>query len=164
MQPANATGFTLIELVTTLLLLSIIGVVAFARLGSFGNIEPRAFYQDTVTALQYAQKLAVGTGCNVQARLTSSQYSLTQRDTDCSTGGYNLNVVTPANRAAIYSANAPAGANISIVGPTTLALPLTMRFRPDYGIDGLGSESAPSFSVAGRQFTLYAQTGLVDAQ
>lgn len=151
LQGKNAQGFTLIELIAIVVLLAILGVVALSRLSGFGGIEPRAFFNDTVNALRYAQKLAVSTGCAVQVSLTTGGYQLRQGDS-CTSGTYTRPVVNPVNRGIAYQANAPSGVTIS---PAQ-----TMVFTPQAGVTGLGGDI--DFSIDGRQFRVYQQTGLVD--
>jgi len=153
MQPINEQGFTIIELITVIVLLSILAVVAFGRLGSLSQFDSRAYYQDVVGALQYAQKLAVGTGCQVQVTFTSNSYALHQRQTGCTTGAYTRPVMNPAARGSHYQADAPDGVAISPA--------LTFRFLPDYGVEPLGTDQ--EFDVGGRKFSVIVDTGAVDA-
>lgn len=161
MQGAFTKGFTLIELIATLVLLSILGVVAFGRLGGIDVFEAQGFYRDTLTAVRYAQKLAVATGCEVQVSLNSGDYALGQRPAlssdpvnDCGTGaGYGMSVMNPANRTTSYQGSAPADVTIS---PTA-----TFRFTPQSTVAGLAGDT--TFTIAGSQFTIYVLSGLVDA-
>lgn len=151
MKGRLATGFTLIELIAVTLLISILGVVAFARLGSYDAIEEKAFYDDTVNAVRYAQKLAVSTGCEVQVTLSANGYALHQRQTDCNTGPYTRNVLNPANRSSAYQNSNP---------EVTISPTATIIFDPE-STTNLADDD--TFSVNGRQFKIYRHTGLVDA-
>lgn len=151
LQGKNAQGFTLIELIAIVVLLAILGVVALSRLSGFGGIESRAFFDDTVNALRYAQKLAVSTGCAVQVSLTAGGYQLLQGDS-CTSGAYTRPVLNPVNRAVTYQAVTPAGVSIS---PAQ-----TIVFTPQAAVTGLGSDI--DFTIDGRQFRVYRETGLVD--
>jgi MSHA pilin protein MshC len=158
MQGGYHKGFTLIELISVVVLLSILGVAAFARLGNMNQFESRAFYNDTVTALRYAQKLAISTGCNVQATISSNGYALHQGATACNDTSYTLPVLNPANRSKDYAASAPVGLTIT----STVSLPVLIRFTPDSVLEAPASDI--SFTLAGRQFTVLHNSGLVDAQ
>ena len=151
MQVLNTKGFSLIELVAVIVLISILAVAATGRIGNFSGFESRGFFDDTVAAMRYAQKLAISTGCNVQFTITAASYALVQRD-DCDTGAYTRNVLNPVDRTNPYTATAPAGITISPTG--------AYIFSPQSPVAGPVSDT--TFSIAGFQFILYQQTGLVD--
>ena len=69
-------GFSLVELITVILLLGILGVVALGRLTDQNLIAARGFFDDTVSAVRFAQKLAISTGCDVRVNTTASSYQL----------------------------------------------------------------------------------------
>ena len=153
LQGKNAQGFTLIELIAVVVLLSVLGVLAFARLGSFGGIEIRAFYDEVVAAVRYAQKLAVSTGCDVQVSLSATGYSLQQRQTDCTTGDFTRAVLDPSERSQAFQNSHP---DVS-VSPTA-----QLVFTSDSTVSTLAADQ--TFSLNGRTFTVFQLTGLVDAQ
>jgi MSHA pilin protein MshC len=157
MQVINRNGFTLVELVTIILLLSIIAVVSFARLGDTSAFEDRGFYDRTANALRYAQKLAVASGCEVQFTFVSNGYSLNQHQTDCTSGAFTRAVPDPVNRSADYSIT-DADLQITLTGQT---LPFNVVFTADSEIDGIASNQV--VTVNGINLTLIRLTGLVDA-
>ena len=153
MQVRNHKGFTLIELIAVIILLSILGVVALSRLSDTQEFESKAFYDDVVNALRYAQKMAVSTGCEVQVSLTTTGYSLNQHQTDCTTGAFTRAVVNPVNRTERYQ-NSLAGADINPAA--------TLVFTAESTVTGLGGDQI--FTMGSRQFTVYQNSGLVEAQ
>lgn len=158
MQGGYQKGFTLIELISVVILLSILGVAAFSRLGNMDGFKSTGFYYDTLTALRYAQKLAISTGCVVQVTISSNGYQLNQGNPGCTDTTYTLPVVNPANRSQSYQATAPDGLTIS----STVTLPVSIRFSADSVL--LAPNADTTFTIAGRNFTLYQNSGLVDAQ
>lgn len=145
-------GFSLVELITVVVLLSIIAIAAFSRMSGFGAFEQKAFFDEVVTALRYAQKLAISTGCSVQVALTASSYALKQGDT-CTSSSYTRNVLHPAQRTTAYqNASPPDGVSISPAA--------TMVFTPQQQVGGLAGNTA--FSVGSYRFTVYENSGLVD--
>ncbi len=156
LQDRYDNGFTLIELISVVILLSILSVVALSRLDNMNNYKSRAFYNDTVNALRYAQKLAISTGCNVQVTLTVNSYALHQHNTDCITGAYNLPVLNPANRVQNYTANVPPGSGITI-SPTAV-----FQFTPQSTVTGLAADT--DFKIDDRKLTVFPLSGLIDAQ
>jgi MSHA pilin protein MshC len=156
LQAKNAQGFTLIELIAIVVLLSVLGVVAMGRLGSLGGFEQRALFDEVVGAVQYARKLAISTGCNVQVQLTGSGYNLHQGASGCTDASYTRNVLDPASRGSAYEKiNDP---NISIATAATFVFTSDSRVTSVAG-NQLGNQT---FTVNGRSFTVYGLTGLVD--
>lgn len=151
LQEKYNNGFTLIELIAVIVLLSILGVAAMSRLGNFSGVETRVFYDEVVNAVRYAQKLAVSTGCAVQVNLTATAYALHQRDTDCTSGPFIRNVINPFDRSKDYE-NENLQVNIS---PTA-----TFEFSAQSTVTGLVADQ--EFTINGRKFTVFRHTGLVD--
>ncbi|BBB31508.1 prepilin-type N-terminal cleavage/methylation domain-containing protein [Neptunomonas japonica] len=75
------TGFTLIELVTVLLLLGILSAVAFARLGGVNSFSESLFQQQVLSYLRLAQRTAVahqGSGAQLNInRVSTSEWDIT---------------------------------------------------------------------------------------
>ena len=153
LQVKTPHGFTLIEMVSVVVLLSILGVVAMAKLGNFGGFGSKAFFDEVVTAVRHAQKLAVSTGCDVQLSLSATGYALHQRATDCTTGAFTLDVVDPVNRGNAYQ-NANPDVAIS-------PAPINLVFDAQSTVSGIAASQV--FTVDGRPFTVFQNTGLVDA-
>lgn len=108
MELSKQLGFTLVELVMMLVILSVISAVAIPKFDKKGYAE-RAFFDDTLHAVQYAQKLAVATGCGVRVFISSNSYRLTRRGTTsslkCPTSGsiYTLDIPHPGTGENHYS-------------------------------------------------------------
>jgi MSHA pilin protein MshC len=94
-------GFTLVELVMTIVMVAILSATAVPKFFNKNDYTERAFFDDTLHAVQYAQKLAVATGCGVRFSISSNSYNLTRRgassSTACPTSGtvYSLAVPHP---------------------------------------------------------------------
>lgn len=152
LQEKCNNGFTLIELIAVIVLLSVMGVVGIARLGNLGEFDSRAFYDEVVNAVRYAQKLAISTGCSVQVTISATGYALHQRQTDCITGAFTRDVVNPSDRSSHYQKSNP---DINI-NPTA-----ALEFSAQSTVTVNGVASNQVFTVNGRQFTVYSLTGLV---
>ena len=146
------TGFTLIELVSVIVLLAILSVVALPRLGGMSVFEEKAFFDEVTNAFRYAQKLAQSTGCNVQVTTTSTSYQLLQGST-CTSSTYDRNVLNPADRTSAYQ-------NISPPDGITLSPNSVIVFTPQSTVTGLVGDT--SFNIGIYSFTLYTKTGLID--
>ena len=145
-------GFSLIELLAVIILLGILSVFAMGRLFDQNQFAARGFFDDTVAAVQFAQKLAVSTGCDVQVSLSPTGYTLNQRATSCAVGAFTRVVQHPANRSNTYQ-------NTAVAGLTVPSTTITFSARGLASNDALVTLTAPGVSYS---FQVYAETGLVD--
>lgn len=147
------SGFSLIELIAVILLLGILSVFALGRLSNSDQFAVKGFFDDTVNAVRFAQKLAVSTGCDVQVNMTAAGYELRQSGT-CAADDFSTIVDNPVNRSNLYQ-NRSTGFSVS---------PATSIVFNARGV--LDSGSNISYTVTGGgssfAFTVYGQTGLVD--
>ncbi len=152
LQDRTETGFTLIELVSVIVLLAILSVVALPRLGGMSVFEEKAYFDEVTNAFRYAQKLAQSTGCSVQVTTTSTSYQL-QQGSSCTSSTYDRNVLDPADRTSAYQ-------NTSPPDGITLSPNSVIVFTPQSTVTGLSGNTA--YAVGIYSFTLYTNTGLVD--
>jgi MSHA pilin protein MshC len=147
------SGFTLIELLTVIVLLGILSVFALGRFIGPDQFAARGFFDDTVNAVQFAQKLAIVSGCEVRVRTIASGYELHQRP-NCIDPGFTIAVKNPANRGNDYqNSNIPSGFTL-----TATTIIFNARGTIDTGDATLTlTDGTTTFS-----FDVYAQTGLVD--
>jgi MSHA pilin protein MshC len=150
----HQSGFTLIELVVVILLLGILSVVAMGRMFDGNQFAARGFFDDTVTAVRFAQKLAVSTGCEVQVRLLGTGYELNQPAdrANCRTGVFATPVRNPANRSNPYVNNEVAGLTLAPT-PTTIVFDAQGLAANDAVIVMTGTDTY--------QFSVSSATGLV---
>lgn len=73
-------GFTLVELITVIILVSIISVSVFSRLGSVSSANLQASRDDIIAALFFAQQTAMARS-NIQLVVTSHSVSVTENGT-----------------------------------------------------------------------------------
>lgn len=146
-------GFTLIELLTVVVLLGIMSVYALGRFIGPDQFAARGFFNDTVIAVQFAQKLAISTGCDVRVTTIATGYQLHQSST-CTANNFTLPVKNPANRSNDYlNSDIPSGFTLS---PNTIIF--NARGTLNTGDDTITlSDGTTTLS-----FNVYAQTGLVD--
>lgn len=140
-------GFTLTELILVIVLLSILSAIALPRFFSRSTFDERVFFDDTLSALHYAQKHAVAMGCNVRFSINNNRYTLF-RDDSCNSGNFSssLGVFHPATGELGYTG---AQGNINLTathGNTTF--------------DSLGrADSNNIVTVGTRQISIIATTG-----
>ena len=73
-------GFTLIELITVMILVGIISVTLFSRLGSVNSANIQAGRDDLIAALFFAQQSAMARS-NIQLLLSTNSVSVTENGT-----------------------------------------------------------------------------------
>jgi MSHA pilin protein MshC len=151
MNKTSASGYTIIELVVVITILGVITAIAGPRFFDTGRFNQRGYVDEVASAIRYAQKVAVGSGCSVQLTINTSGYSAMQQaaafnrcdttstswttpvrriDGELLTGSppNDANVNTSAtmvfnNRGAVVS-----GASSFVVGPYTLSLDAATGF------------------------------------
>jgi MSHA pilin protein MshC len=149
---SKADGFSLVELVTILVIVGVLSVVALPRMFDRSVFEARGFFDDALASVRYAQKFAIATGCDVQVQFTATGYSVTRRAA-CSSGGFSVSVRHPT-RAGGLAGTAPSG--VSVVPATSLYFDKIGRPRSSGG-SLLGSVSR--VSVGGITLDVEPQTG-----
>ena len=90
-------GFTLVELVTALVIVGILSAVAVPRLFDNQAFQERGYVDEVAAAIRYSQKIAVASGCEVSVSLAAAAYSANQRSTlndcDARTGAWTTPVL-----------------------------------------------------------------------
>lgn len=152
MQSRKTSGFTLVELVVTLVIIGALAVVSAPIFFSADNFRRRGFFNETLSAVRYAQKLAVASGCSVSVAVAATGFSVNRAGTEatCNTGPFNTPVTDPAG-SGDFARTAPNGVVLS---------PATIVFTP------LGSTATGdvSITVGGDQFRVWGATGFVQRQ
>jgi MSHA pilin protein MshC len=89
-------GFTLIELIVTVLLVSIVAVIALPRFGDNSEFNNRTFHDEVIATLQYAQKKAIASRRNVCVAFTANTVTLTSAAADGDAAACTLNLTSPS--------------------------------------------------------------------
>jgi MSHA pilin protein MshC len=146
-------GFTLVELIVTMVLIGVLAAVAIPRMFDATTFRSRGFYDEVVNAARYGQKLAVASGCDVELSITSGTgidggFALHQRAGSCTAGAFSRVVLRPAASGS-FAASAPSGVTLS-----TTATPIIF--------DSLGRASGNFIVTVGDlNFTIAAESGYV---
>ena len=145
-------GFTMVELVLVLILLGILAGVAAPRFFALRGFQSDYYYDDVLSALRYAQRLAVASGCPVEFRITGGNFSLTQRQS-CTTGSFSRAVPHPGTGAPGYTGTAPSGLSV-------VAVPNPVVFDPlGRALDGSLNPSDVNVLVGSRSIDVAAESG-----
>ena len=149
-------GYTIVEVLLVVVILGILGTVAGPRFFDNDAFDERAYYDELVSALRYAQKTAIASGCAVRVDVGVTSYALTQQSAaaghcDVSDATFPVPVRLPTGES--MNGAAPAGITTA---PTT-----TFTYSP-LGRTSLGVNQA--LTVGGRTLTIQAESGFVVAQ
>ncbi len=148
------SGFTLMELVTVMIVVGILAVFVMPRMFDLTAFRQRGFFDELIQATRYAQKLAVTSGCAVRIVIGGGGFTMDQPTTPppsaaCSSGGSWGTAVTIPGTAGPY--NAPSGVSVTSTA--------TIIFLPSGAAD-----NGPTVTVHGSgdlSFTVNQTTGYV---
>ncbi len=130
-------GFTLVELITTILIIALIAAVSGPRFFDINVFQQQGFYDETIAAIRYAQKYAVATGCTVRVQITAGGYTLFRPAgvATCNTGPYNIAIADPSGNEAAFARTTPGDItlttnpvtpNIDFIADGSAAVPATV--------------------------------------
>jgi MSHA pilin protein MshC len=135
-------GFTLMELVIVLLLVGILAAYAVPRLNLAG-FRSAGFSQQTITAIRYAQKQAISTGCSVTVEIDTVDADICELKWSGCAG--NANLLNPASGDADFCADSTPEGSVPVV---------------NFTFNRIGAPSAAqSIVIDSRTITVEANTG-----
>jgi MSHA pilin protein MshC len=135
----NQRGFTLVELITVMVIAGILAVAAIPRFIDHASFDSRAFYDRTISTLRYAQKLAIAQRRFVCVEIAGNVITLTYDETPRSATHTVATcpgsaLTSPATGATPYTIAAPSGVTVDAA---------------TFNFDALGSTTAQSIAVSG---------------
>ncbi len=146
-----ARGFTLIEMVSTIMIVGVLAVVVVPRFANRSDFDSRGFFDGTLSILEYAQKAAVAQRRLVCVSFAGAAVTLTIASSFGSTCHMTL---TGPNGVRPYSLAVPAGVSF-------VATPTDFDFSPA-GVASAGQVISVT-GLAGRIITVDPVTGYVYA-
>jgi MSHA pilin protein MshC len=141
------SGFSLIELVITLVIAAIITAMAIPYFADQGTTKAAWFHEQVKAGVRFAQRQAIAQRRCVFVTVTANQLDLFYGDATCAVTG--TQVLEPAT-GAVYRVVAPTPGMITPPAPAT------------FSFNGLGQPSgAVAFTTGGGTLTVQAETGYV---
>lgn len=153
----RATGFTLVELVAVMTIVGILSVVAGPRFFDSEVFAARGFADDAASALRYAQKLAVASGCATHFELDNSGYRVARWR-----GGIDCNDRTGT----LDAVRRPGGDTFEAASPEDVTVGSLELFfdaigRPRNATDGSLLSAAQQVDIGAHRISVEPETGLV---
>ena len=152
-----AKGFSLVELVVTLLVVGILAVTVAPRMFAIQGFDARGFYDETMSILRYAQKTAIAQRRTVCVAFTANSATLTIAAAAGATACAG-NALTGPNGVAPYSVTARNNVTYSA---TPSSFNFDARGRPIDAAGSLVTISPIQISGNTNTITIEAETGYV---
>lgn len=146
-------GYTVVEVLLVVVILAIVASVAGPRFFDNTAFDERAYYDEVVSALRYAQKVAIASGCNVRVSVTASTYSLSQQAAQA--GHCNPNDVSYSTAVFLSTGEAVTGSAPASVS----AIPAVTFVYNSLGQTSLAANQ--TLSIGAHVATIQAESGLV---
>jgi MSHA pilin protein MshC len=128
-SPGTSRGFTLVELVTTIVIIGILSAIAVPRFFDTDTFAQRGYADEIASALRYARTIAVASQCPVRIQVNAGNYFVDLR----------ANVASCTNAASPWST--PLNGNDGPVLGTApadvyVAAPVVIIFNANGQVDG----------------------------
>jgi len=141
-------GFTLVELIMVIVITGILAAVVGPRFFDRQVFDERMFFEESIGAVRYAQKLALASGCLTQVSLDGNGYLLRQSAGCTTDANYDVEVIG-ADGQSPYANTLPSGVTVN---PSNFPVVFDSLGRPS---------SAASATIGTFTLNVAADTGLV---
>ena len=141
----------------TIVIVGILSATALPKFFDFSVFQQRTFFDDTLNAIRYAQKLAVATACNVQVAIAANRFTITRPNA----GSAADPKCTSTNAADFTQAVTRPGSNESSYQGSLSGVSLTTATV--YFMAKGNASSAATINVGSQQIVIVPDTGFVYA-
>jgi MSHA pilin protein MshC len=149
-------GFTLVELIMVMVITGILAAVVGPRFFERQVFDERMFFEESIGAVRYAQKLALASGCLTQVSLDGNGYLLRQSAGCTTDANYNVEVIG-ADGQSPYIGALPA--NVIVAAPT---FPIVFNsLGCIYSAAAACAAGTRTATIGGFTLNVAAETGLV---
>lgn len=157
-RPRASRGYTLVELVSVLVIAGILAAVASPRFFSYDTFKIAGFAEELRAGLRHAQTVAMASGCDTRATLSNAAFTLERwhGGTDCNDHGGATSVIARPGGGS-YQSTVPAGVAVS-----TASVWFDAMGRPHDSLTGAPRASDLELTVGGTEtVTVNAESGFV---
>ncbi|MCQ4297058.1 type II secretion system GspH family protein [Pseudomonas stutzeri] len=147
-------GFTVVELILVLMIVGVLAAVVGPRFFDRQVFDERLYFEQSLTAVRYAQKLALSSGCSIRARVDNGGYSLSYASA-CGAVPAGALVSNPSGVS--YAAGLPSGVSVQ------QALDVTFNSRGCVAAGSACGSGSQIGRVGGFSLAIHADTGFVEA-
>ena len=158
----QSAGVSLIELIVVLLLIGILSVYTASRFFSTSSFDQAGFTQQSLSAIRYAQKLAIASGCDVRLTFAATSISLHKW---IDTTNNRCDAAAPA--AVITPVTEPGGGNFTVQAPAALTVTASLgafyfdRIGIPFSTGGVRLSSETTVDVGNDRISIAPETGFV---
>ena len=148
-------GFTLVELIMVMVIIGTLAAVVGPRFFDRQTFDERLFFEESLGAVRYGQKLAVASGCRIRAQVDADGYALSYA---AACGGV-------ADGAAVgHPSGGDYAADNSQAVTVTTALDVTFNSLGCVSSTTICPSTADTFSaeIGGFTFVVHAATGFIE--
>ena len=142
------------ELVVVMVVLGILASVAMPKFFGASKFHEMGHADAVASAIRFAQKAAIASGCDVRAEVTPNGFALWQRATSCSVGSFTR--ALPRSGGTQWAAPTPTGVVVS-----ALDLYFDASGRPHLQADGSMLTARSNVSVGTHVIAIEHTTGFV---
>jgi MSHA pilin protein MshC len=140
-----SSGFTLVELIVTLILVGILAVVAIPKLAGLSAYNTLGFYDRVASGIRFAQKQAIAKRKNVCANFTGNSVTFRFASSAGAAAPCDADLTGPNGEAPYVLAPDPRGVGAVIFSPTPTDFQFDALGRPTVGqaitVTGDGSKT-----------------------
>lgn len=159
MHPATALrqsrGFTLVELVTVMVILGVLAAIASPRFFDTSSFKATGFAAEVRAGLRHAQTAAMASGCDMRASLASGRFRVQYWTGTCKAGAGTL-TLAPRIDGGNFDSPAPSG-----LGVPAFAIYFDTMGRPWDDATQTLLVSPLSIGIGNQSITVNPETGFV---